>query len=244
MKVVDRVALWRQRLRLRSLQNRYYRGTAVDAGKTAVDYLATLDSAREIWLRGTARSAIGRSARKPMAVHLGSGDHHLHGWINVDVLPGAADVLADFTAALPFRTGSIDLLHSEDLLEHLDEQSGKRFLAECHRVLRPRGVMRLLTPDLRALVERVYLQREPRHLAWCGAHLSASSPCEALNMHLRMNGEHRFVYDEEHLTETLTALGFRVRRVRHNRSPVRELCYLDLRDFGLNLFLEAVKADA
>ena len=53
--------------------------------------------------------------------------------------------------------------------------------------------MRLLTPDLRALVERVYLQREPRHLAWCDAHLSAAGPCEALNMHLRMNGDHRFV---------------------------------------------------
>ena len=103
--------------------------------------------------------------------------------------------------------------------------------------------MRLLTPDLRALVERVYLQREPRHIAWCDAQLSAASPCEALNMHLRMNGEHRFVYDEEHLTETLTAIGFRVRRVRHNWSPVRELRYLDLRDFGLNLFLEAVKGD-
>jgi len=239
MNVVDRVALWRHRLRLRHLQNRYYRGTAADAGKTAVDYLATLDSAREIWLRGTARAS-----RKRTALHLGSGDHRLRGWINVDILPGSADVLADFTASLPFRSGSVELLHSEDLLEHLDETSGKRFLAECHRVLRPRGVMRLLTPDLRALVERVYLQREPRHLAWCDAHLSAAGPCEALNMHLRMNGDHRFVYDEEHLTETLTAIGFRVRRVRHNWSTVRELRYLDLRDFGLNLFLEAVKADA
>jgi predicted SAM-dependent methyltransferase len=237
MKGVDRVALWRHRLRLRHLQNRYYRGTAEDAGKTAVEYLATLDSAREIWLRGTA-------ARKRTAVHLGAGDHRLRDWINVDILPGSADVLADFTAPLPFRSGSIDLLHSEDLLEHLDETSGKRFLAECHRVLRPRGVMRLLTPDLRALVERVYLQREPRHLEWCDTHLSATGPCEALNMHLRMNGDHRFVYDEEHLSETLTAIGFRVRRVRHNWSTVRELRYLDLRDFGLNLFLEAVKADA
>jgi hypothetical protein len=57
-----------------------------------------------------------------------------------------------------------------------------------------------------------------------------------------MNGDHRFVYDEEHLSETLRGLGFQVRRVRHNWSPVRELRYLDLRDFGLNLFLEAVKS--
>jgi predicted SAM-dependent methyltransferase len=238
MKLADRVGLWKLRRRLRQLQNQYYAGSAADAGATAVEYLATLDRARELWLRGTDAGAWRRR------VHLGAGDHRLRGWINVDVVRGAADVLADLTAPLPFRDGSIDLLHSEDLLEHLDYESGKRLLAECHRVLRPGGVLRVLTPDLRALVERVYLQRETTHLAWCDEQLSARGPSEALNMHLRMNGEHRFVYDEEHLSQTLRAIGFRVRRVRYNWSPVRELRYLDLRDFGLNLFLEAVKPDA
>ena len=101
--------------------------------------------------------------------------------------------------------------------------------------------MRLLTPDLRALVQQVYVDRNARHLAWCSTHLEAEGPAEALNMHLRMNGGHRFVYDAELLTQLLQSLGFRVRRVRYNWSPVRELRYLDLRDFGLNLFLEAVK---
>ncbi|MFL6248462.1 MAG: class I SAM-dependent methyltransferase [Thermoanaerobaculia bacterium] len=233
MKIADRIALWRHRLRLRRLQDRYYRGSAEHAAATAGAYLTTLASAREIVLRGH------RLSRH--RVHLGAGGHELRGWINVDIAADVADVLADFTAPLPFRTDSVDLLHSEDLLEHLDEAPGKRLLAECHRVLRPGGVMRLLTPDLRALIDRVYLQRDPRHLAWCNTHLSANGPCEALNMHLRMNGDHRFVYDEEHLTDTLRGLGFQVRRVRHNRSTVRELRYLDLRDFGLNLFLEAVK---
>lgn len=233
MTIADRIALWRHRLRLRQLQNRYYRGAAADAGTIAGAYLATLDAARELALRGHESNRT--------RLHLGAGGHRLRDWINVDIVSDAADVLADFTAPLPFRSDSVDLVHSEDLLEHLEVDAGKRMLAECHRVLRAGGVMRLLTPDLRALIERVYLQREPGHLAWCDAHLSASGPCEALNMHLRMNGEHRFVYDEEHLTETLRAIGFRVRRVRHNWSPERELRYLDLRDFGLNLFLEAVK---
>lgn len=233
MKVTDRVALWRYRRRLRALQSRYYRGTAADAGATATTYMATLAAARNVSLKGSKASGV--------KVHLGAGDHRLDGWINVDLVRGAADVLADLTTALPFRTASVELLHSEDLLEHLDDDAGKQLLRECHRVLRPGGVMRLLTPDLRAIIERVYLQRETRHLAWCDNHLAAGGPCRALNMHLRMNGEHRFLYDEEHLTETLRAIGFRVRRVRFNGSPVGELRFLDLRDFGLNLFLEAVK---
>jgi formamidopyrimidine-DNA glycosylase len=104
--------------------------------------------------------------------------------------------------------------------------------------------MRVVTPDLRALVQRVYIDRAEDELAWCNTWLKANGPCEALNMHLRMEGEHRFVYDEEHLSDVLEATGFRVRRVRYNASPVRELRYLDLRNFGLSLFLEAVKPDA
>lgn len=131
MRVTDRVALWRYRRRLRSLQARYYRGSASDAGATAMTYMNTLAGARSIWMKGTTP----RRAR----VHLGSGDHHLDGWINVDITRGAADVLADLTTSLPFRTSSVDLLHSEDLLEHVDDAAGKQLLRECHRVLKPGG---------------------------------------------------------------------------------------------------------
>jgi predicted SAM-dependent methyltransferase len=215
--------LWMLRRTLRRLQNRYYTGDV----SAIPEYLATLAKGRQ---RPTVR-----------ALHLGAGGHHLDGWINVDVVRDGVDVLADFGHALPFRSESVNFIHSEDLLEHLDGSAGKELLRECHRVLRPGGVMRLLTPDLRALVQRVYIDRDRQQLAWCSSTLAANGPCEALNMHLRMNGEHRFVYDEEHLTAVLRATGFRVRRVRWNESRVPELRFLDLRDFGLNLFLEAVK---
>lgn len=223
------LALWRVDHELRRLQRRYLRGDAT----VIPDYLATLARARALWLEGT-------SPRK-RCIHLGAGGHHIDGWINVDLLPAGVDVLANFAQPLPFRSGAADLLHSEDLLEHLDADVGKQLLRECHRILKPGGVMRLLTPDLRALVLTIYIDSAHEQLAWCRQLLGADGPYEALNMHLRMNGDHRFVYDEEHLTSVLEGVGFRVRRVRYNWSPVRELRYLDLRDFGLNLFLEAVK---
>ena len=43
------------------------------------------------------------------------------------------------------------------------------------------------------------------------------------------------------LTNLLEGAGFKVRRVSWNRSKEEALRWLDLRDFGLNLFLEAVK---
>jgi len=197
-----------------------------------VDYFRALEQARSL------------AAPKPngRCLHLGCEDHRIEGWINVDIVPtGAVDLQADLARPLPFPDESMDFIHSEDLLEHLEPDDGRTLLAEFFRVLRPGGVMRLLTPDLERLVEEVYLRPRPRHLAWSGAYLKAATPCEALNAHCRMGGEHRFIYDFPYLEGVLIGIGFRVRRASWNRSRHPSLRYLDLRDFGLNLFLEATK---
>jgi len=223
--------------RLRELQDAYYDADNKDES-VILEYLRTLASARAL-------EASPGPAAAGLKLHLGCGDHRLEEWCNVDVLPApAVDLRADGVHGLPFRDELAAFVHCEDLIEHLDASGGAAFLRECFRVLRPGGVLRVLTPDLRALIEKVYLRREPRHLRWCAAQLQTSDPCEALNMHLRMNGEHRFVYDEEHLRRLLVETGFRVESVRWNESRHPELRYLDLRDFGLNQFLEATKPDA
>lgn len=235
MKLADRIALYRQERRLRKLQDAYYDGEKKDEAVIA-EYFRTLAATRQMYL------AADDGARSRRKIHLGSGDHRIDGWINVDFSPAMpVDLVADLTRAMPLRSDSIDLIHSEDFVEHVDEAAGNVVLRECFRVLRSGGVMRVLTPDLRALVNELYVRRDPRHLRWCSAYLDSDDPCEAFNMHMRMGGDHRFIYDEEHLSSLLGEIGFAVRRVRYNRSSVPELRYLDLRDFGLNIFLEAVK---
>ena len=234
MNLRDRVTLWRLQRRLRTLQDAYYDAGTKDESVIA-EYFRTLEAARTHYLASQREQHRAR-------LHLGSGDHHIAAWINVDFSPAMhVEVAADLTREMPFRSESIDLIHSEDFIEHVDAQAGAIVLRECHRILRNGGVMRLLTPDLRALIEEVYLRREPRHLKWCAVNLATTDRCDALNMHMRMAGEHRFIYDEEHLVNALREAGFRVRRVSYNSSTVPELRFLDLRDFGLNLFLEAVK---
>lgn len=217
---------------LRTLQRKYYEGDPSDHS-VILEYLETLRKAR-------ASTAEERSSG-PM-LHLGCGEHRLEGWINVDYLvTEATDVQTDVGNALPFRSDSVAFIHSEDLLEHLDLENGRTLLAECHRVLVRGGVMRILTPDLDKLIEHVYRQPQKKHLTWCKSYLGAVGPCEALNMHLRMDGEHRFIYDSTHLRKHLTTLGFDVYPVSYNKSTRPQLRYLDLRDFGLNIFFEAVK---
>ena len=56
---------------------------------------------------------------------------------------------------LPFSAGSFDLVLSHSVIEHV--HSAESYLAECHRVLRPGGVLFLQTPP---------------YLSFAGSHLS------------------------------------------------------------------------
>lgn len=69
-------------------------------------------------------------------------------------LPNAVFVQGDGTK-LPFTSESFDLVLSHSVLEHVD--SAETYLAECHRVLRPGGVLFLQTPP---------------YLSFAGSHLS------------------------------------------------------------------------
>jgi predicted SAM-dependent methyltransferase len=91
------------------------------------------------------------------ALHVGSGGHTLIGWINADIIMSApTDIVFDIAEGFPFKSESFQWIHSEDLLEHLDQDTGRLFATEAFRVLKPGGVMRILTPDLYKIVKSVY----------------------------------------------------------------------------------------
>ena len=138
--------------------------------------------------------------------------------------------MADLCGDLPFRSHSVDFIHSEDFFVQLDLVQGQRFLRECRRILKPTGVMRLLTPDLQSLVE-AYLQR-PEWLVrtwntFVGVPLHTQSACEVVNRGMRMAGQ--FHYDRQTLAQVAQACGFRIAEVEYNQSRHPELRGIDLR---------------
>jgi SAM-dependent methyltransferase len=48
---------------------------------------------------------------------------------------------------IPVPDSSADAIYSSHLLEHLDLETARRLVVECHRILRPGGVIRLVVPD-------------------------------------------------------------------------------------------------
>lgn len=72
------------------------------------------------------------------------------GWINADHNPSARDVQhVDLLAPLPFPDKTFDVVYHSQFIEHLPDDRALAFMNECHRILRPQGVLRVVTPDLR-----------------------------------------------------------------------------------------------
>ena len=181
-------------------------------------------------------------------INLGSGHWKLDGWVNVDLDPGSRpDVLANLARPLPFRNGVAWLMHTEDFIDQLELEQASGFLRECHRVLQPGGILRVLTPDLEKLTV-LYLE-DPDELVrlWCEnvpVPLQFNSACEVLNLGMRFAG-HRFMYDREMLATLAGHCGFDARQVRYNESDEPQLLGTDLRtpDNAISLYFDLYRRD-
>jgi predicted SAM-dependent methyltransferase len=95
-----------------------------------------------------------RSARAPSSgtvkVQLGPGQkNYLDGWINVDANAFSAkcDVWADLRNTLPFRDGTVDVLYSHHVVEHLPDDQLVDHFRDVFRCLKPGGVFRIGGPN-------------------------------------------------------------------------------------------------
>lgn len=175
-------------------------------------------------------------------INFGSGPHPLPGWVNVDLdRAGRPDVIADLSRPLPFADGCADYLHTEDFIAQLEPDALASFLAECRRIVKPGGCLRLLTPDL-ARFMRTYLD-DPAHLvriwnAHVGVPLPNGTAADVVNLGMKLAG--RWQYDRETLARIAARAGFDVRAVGYGESRHPPLRGIDLRkpDEAVSLYLE------
>ena len=87
-------------------------------------------------------------------LNLGCGGRFHPAWVNVDLNSSCPAVVAhDIRRPLPFAADSFDGVYHSHVLEHLTPADGQSLLAECHRVLRPGGTIRVVVPDLEAIAK-------------------------------------------------------------------------------------------
>lgn len=71
-----------------------------------------------------------------MKLNLGSADRRIPGFISVDIVP-PADQIVDLSQPWPWPTSSVSEVMAFDVVEHLPDK--KHTLEELHRVLKPGG---------------------------------------------------------------------------------------------------------
>lgn len=177
---------------------------------------------RRVVSRATRQGAIGRylAGTRTPALQLGTGHNVLPGWMNTDVhvfRRGIVEYL-DATQPFPIPSASFQFVYSEHQIEHIPLAAGDRMLAECFRVLRPGGVVRIATPDLHRIA-RLALpplgEEETYYVAYISRMLGLASPdaTRVVNAMFREFGPddasgHQFIYSFETLAERLRAAGF------------------------------------
>jgi len=85
---------------------------------------------------------------RKIKLNLGCGIIYKPGYLNVDKFNNAvADKICD-VQDLPFKSNSVEKIESLHLIEHFDYIHCKYLLSEWFRVLKPRGILIIETPDL------------------------------------------------------------------------------------------------
>ncbi len=188
-------------------------------------------------------------------INLGCGNHPPKGWVNVDYSLGARfaklplfnivnrklkfftlewdhDILIhDLRKPFPWDDCSIDVIYSSHTLEHFTQYEGRTFLQECHRVLKNNGLIRILVPDLQAIV-----------LQYLDEKLPVDEFIERRLIRYDKGGDgwlrrlfaplfrfpHKCMYDTKSLLQLMKELGFNVSPQKPFKSEIPEIQQIEL----------------
>jgi predicted SAM-dependent methyltransferase len=130
-----------------------------------------------------------------LALNIGTGGHDLTGWVNLDeTKPG--DVLARVPPA-PFRDECFDEILMSHVVEHMTLDDGRALIRECHRILKPGGVVTVIVPDAKII-----------SLAYLAGQLGNETLNDLYVYSYCQESQHRWFYDRRTLNQLVTDAGF------------------------------------
>ncbi|MGN6721732.1 MAG: class I SAM-dependent methyltransferase [Marmoricola sp.] len=151
------------------------------------------------------------SAPRPIKLEIG-GTTNRPGWVITNVNP-IADNWLDATVTWPFEDGAIEYLYADNMIEHVSLEAARAMLAEAYRCMKPGGVIRLATPDIRKHVD-LYLTGDAAvksDLAdiYRSIGFPVEYPSDLLRITIGQFGHNEgYIYDFESLRAELERAGF------------------------------------
>jgi len=88
-----------------------------------------------------------------MKLHLGCGNRFLPGYFHMDLCTFPhVNLVHDVRDLSMFTDDSIELIYASHIIEHFDRKEVVHILKEWRRVLTPKGILRLATPNFDVLI--------------------------------------------------------------------------------------------
>jgi predicted SAM-dependent methyltransferase len=154
--------------------------------------------------------------RSEIFVELGSGDKKgKGGWITIDMAKNC-DIFWDLRKGLPFPDESLQRIYSSHFFEHLSYKETQQFLVECKRALIPGGNFSICVPNAKIYLEAYvggktldpgeYFSYKPAY--------NHTTRIDYANYVAYMDGEHKYMFDEENILCILESKGFKNVRLR------------------------------
>ena len=89
-----------------------------------------------------------------MKLHLGCGNVHLDGWLNVDISQDSgADHLDNVSTLETIADESCEIIYASHVLEHFGRKEYEQVLSVWRQKLKVGGLLRLAVPDIQAALE-------------------------------------------------------------------------------------------
>jgi predicted SAM-dependent methyltransferase len=153
-----------------------------------------------------------------LRLNIGSQSNRPDGWLNVDIAPRREDVYLDATNMEAIPSESFDAVLCEHMIEHVGCLEGQDVMRSIYRILKPGGVVRIVTPNLNKLartitdpqnnVEReISVFRQEFENSSIGRKYPGISNVDYINIMFREWG-HQYLYTSQNLSEKLKAIGF------------------------------------
>ena len=150
---------------------------------------------------------------------------------------------ANAARRIPHASGTVDVVYSSHMIEHLDRREAARFLAECLRVLKPGGVLRLAAPDLRwSILEYMEKGRADEFVAQLQFDIDRPRGfVDGVRRLLSGGRGHHWMYDGPSLSRLVSGCGFAdVEIVPAGQTRLADPGGLDLREREIeSVYIEA-----
>lgn len=152
-----------------------------------------------------------------MKLNLGCGKNILTGWENHDV-----DV--DISKPLPWQVGTVDFIFCEHCVEHIAYYQAIDFFLECHRVLKPGGMLRIAVPSL----EQIRWCKDQGYFQFTTRFHDKGATLRGAMYSILNNFGHKTAWTDGLLESTLYYAGFdNPIKCAPNQSSHPELCNID-----------------